>query len=141
MKKLFAFGMALFAAGYVNAQDITISNTSCDPVVVVIYGDDSPCDNWLYLSSNYTVAPMSTLNLSMLPGGTYPQVNWISGNLPSGPSEYFSAIKVFDVASTWADYMITPCLGKTTFKQKGSNCIINGTYTQLSGGSADVSIY
>ena len=142
MKKLFALGLALFAAGYANAQDIKITNNSCDPVEVIIYGDDGPCDNWLFFSSTYTVASMSTLNLSMHPGGSFPQVSWAFGNLPPAMGDYFSSIKVFGVGGTWADYMTNECMGKTKFTQKG-NCVINGLWTDdpTTPGSASVLIY
>ncbi len=142
MKKLFALGIALLAAGYVKAQDITITNNSCTSVVVVIYGDDDGCDNWLYLSSDYTLRPRTSLTLSMLPGGAYPQVDWISGNLPTGPGNYFSSIKIFDAAATWSDHMSNSCLGTTSFTQTGSGCTVNGTWTDLAfPGSASVQIY
>lgn len=142
MKKLFAFGLSLFIAGSASAQDISITNNSCESVVVVIYGDDDACDNWLYLSSNYTLRPRTTLNLSMLPGGAYPQVDWISGNIPTGPGNYFSSMKIMDAPVNWVSILSNACLGSTSFTQTASSCIIHGTWTDLAfPGSASVSIY
>lgn len=141
MKKLLALGLGLFAAGYVNAQSLKISNTSCDPVDFILYGDEEACDNWAFFSTTYTINPGSVLYFDMMPGGSYTPVNWIYGNTPAA-GNYFSSIKVFGAGNTWADYMITECLGKTTFTQKGS-CVINGKWIQDTSDptSATVLIY
>ncbi|PSK93463.1 hypothetical protein [Taibaiella chishuiensis] len=143
MKKLLALGLGLFAAGYVNAQNIKITNNSCDAVEVIIYGDDEPCDNWLYFSSTYTIPSMSSLNLSMHPGGPYAQVNWVFGNLPPVMGDYFSSIKVFGLAGSWSDYMSNECMGKTTFAQKAKCGTVQGVWTDdpTTPGGASVLIY
>ena len=110
MKKILlaAFGLtSVFAA---KAQNVHVQNIGCQTVIVYFIASQMPsCANPIVNNSaGYSVAPGTTLDLSMYPSGPFPAISW-SGALAAGCE--FSHIKFVDPSLNWGDALHDPCFG------------------------------
>lgn len=122
----FLFAAILFTI-CAQAQDIVITNNSCQDVMVDISADVAPDCKQAAQSVPYKLPQKGVLKLSMTSGGTYPAINWAWG---SGASGYqFTLVKVYNspTAPVALGYMFNPCWGSPNFTNTVPCGTMNGT--------------